>query len=75
LCVKVRLSLSYSGLVAKSVTLYFEVPDCIEIEKNPIKIDTVKGQGTPFTCEVVFYGKANCHIGNLKASVHASYFN
>jgi hypothetical protein len=43
MCVKVRISIGYSGLVAKCVTLYFDVPECVEINRNPIKVDSIKG--------------------------------
>jgi len=40
-----------------------------------VKVDTIRGGGTPFMVDVIFYGRLNSLVGDLTASVHASYFN
>lgn len=75
MCAKVRLSFSFTGQEARNVTLQFDVPEYITIDRNPIIIDSIRGGGTPRFEDVLFYGKVGYLTGSMEVQVNACYFN
>ena len=75
MCAKVRISFSFTGQEARNVTLQFDVPEYIKIDRNPIVIDSLQGGGTPRFEDVFFYGKVGFLTGSMEVLVNACYFN
>ena len=63
---KVKLHFSYTGKEARVITLQFDLPDYIAVDRNPIVIDQIRGGGTPLMEEVAFYGKLGQITGSLE---------
>ena len=75
LAARIRLTLTYSGVSAKQVTLQFDLPECLKMDRNPILIDTLKGGGTPYSDEIILYGNVGLDPNNLNVAINASLFN
>jgi len=53
--VKLRISLSFTGIKAMNVQVVVQLPTNIVADKNPISINEIKGNSTPYTVEVKLF--------------------
>lgn len=56
---KVRISLTYKGIQAQNLSIFFNLPINITTLDNPILIDSIKGDSTPFQFDVDLFALKN----------------
>lgn len=56
---KVRISLTYNGIQAQNLSVFFNLPANITTPDNPILIDSIKGNSTPFQFDIELFTLKN----------------
>ena len=72
---KVRIFMTYSGIQAQNLSVYFNLPANLTTPDNPILIDSLKGGATPFQFDIdLFTLKDTCPYDS-KFEILVNYFN
>ena len=58
---KVRISMTYNGIQAQNLNVFFNLPSNLVTLDNPILIDSLRGNSTPFQFDVEFFALKSAH--------------
>ena len=72
---KLRLTISFNGNKANNITIVLNLPENIFADQNPIVIDNLIGNSTPYTTEINLYSLSNYYPYKTYIDIHATYFN
>ncbi len=72
---KLRLTISFSGNKANNITIVLNLPENVFADQNPITIESILGNSTPYTTEINLYCLTNYYPYKTYIDIHAQYFN
>ena len=75
LAIKVRLGLSYSGDKATNINIILNLPNNLYTQENPIFIENIKGNSTPYNHEFSLYCLNNEFPYKNSFDIQISYYN